>query len=209
MIDYKAIIDYYYDGNENGNENGNGNENAKAKEILLIHSRQVAEKAVSIVDAHPEWKLDRDFVYAAAMLHDIGIIRCDAPGIHCHGTEPYIRHGVIGATLLTSLKGRDLTAANPKSPFKGFCPPQTGEPKGVIRPLDLEGLSRVCARHTGTGLPGLEPETLEEQIICYADKFFSKTKLDKEKTFDEACRSLMKFGEKGVRKFEAWHKKFQ
>ncbi len=189
MIDYKAIIDYYYD----GNENGNGNENAKAKEILLIHSRQVAEKAVSIVDAHPEWKLDRDFVYAAAMLHDIGIIRCDAPGIHCHGTEPYIRHGVIGATLLTSLKGRDLTAANPKSPFK----------------VDLEGLSRVCARHTGTGLPGLEPETLEEQIICYADKFFSKTKLDKEKTFDEACRSLMKFGEKGVRKFEAWHKKFQ
>jgi uncharacterized protein len=189
MIDYKAIIDYYYDGN--GNENGN--ENAKAKEILLIHSRQVAEKAVSIVDAHPEWKLDRDFVYAAAMLHDIGIIRCDAPGIHCHGTEPYIRHGVIGATLLTSLKGRNLTAANPKSPFKA----------------DLEGLSRVCARHTGTGLPGLEPETLEEQIICYADKFFSKTKLDKEKTFDEACRSLMKFGEKGVRKFEAWHKKFQ
>ena len=187
MIDYKAIIDYYYDGNENGNEN------AKAKEVLLIHSRQVAEKAVSIVDAHPEWKLDRDFVYAAAMLHDIGIIRCDAPGIHCHGTEPYIRHGVIGATLLTSFKGRDLTSANPKSPFKG----------------DLECLSRVCARHTGTGLPGLEPETLEEQIICYADKFFSKTKLDKEKTFDEACRSLMKFGEKGVRKFEAWHKKFQ
>ena len=204
MIDYKAIIDYYYD----GNENGNGNENTKAKEILLIHSRQVAEKAVSIVDAHPEWKLDRDFVYAAAMLHDIGIIRCDAPGIHCHGTEPYIRHGVIGATLLTSL-GRDLTAADPKSPLKGFCPPQTGEPKGVIRPLNLEGLSRVCARHTGTGLPGLEPETLEEQIICYADKFFSKTKLDKEKTFDEACRSLMKFGEKGVRKFKAWHKKFQ
>jgi uncharacterized protein len=127
------------------------------------------------------------------MLHDIGIIRCDAPGIHCHGTEPYIRHGVIGATLLTSFKGRDLTVANPKSPFKA----------------DLESLSRVCARHTGTGLPGLEPETLEEQIICYADKFFSKTKLDKEKTFDEACRSLMKFGEKGVRKFEAWHKKFQ
>jgi uncharacterized protein len=102
MIDYKAIIDYYYDGNENGLracspehplERKNGNENAKAKEILLIHSRQVAEKAVSIVDAHPEWKLDRDFVYAAAMLHDIGIIRCDAPGIHCHGTEPYIRHG--------------------------------------------------------------------------------------------------------------------
>ena len=82
-------------------------------------------------------------------------------------------------------------------------------PVSVPVPVDYAfRIGRVCARHTGTGLPGLEPETLEEQIICYADKFFSKTKLDREKTFDEACRSLMKFGEEGVRKFEAWHKRF-
>ena len=173
MIDYQAIIDYYYPEKEV----------PELRHILMTHSRQVAEKAVKIVDAHPELGADRDFVYAAAMLHDIGIIRCDAPGIHCHGTEPYLKHGVEGATLIEEA-----------------IPPAGGKTRGA--------LSRVCARHTGTGLPGLEPETIEEQIICYADKFFSKTKLEKEKTYEEACRSLMKFGEAGLKKFEAWHRRF-
>ena len=34
------------------------------------------------------------------MLHDIGIIRCNAPGIQCFGNEPYICHGRIGAEML-------------------------------------------------------------------------------------------------------------
>lgn len=180
MIDYQAIIDYYYPRGVN----------PQLREILTRHSRAVAEKAVSIVDAHPELGADRDFVYAAAMLHDIGIVKCDAPGIHCYGTEPYLKHGIIGETLLTSLKGRNI---DQKSPFKG----------------NLEGIARVCSRHTGTGLPGLEPETWEEKIICYADKFFSKTNLDREKTFEEARQSLMKFGEDGVKKFEEWHRLFK
>lgn len=164
MIDYQAIIDRYYPEAEN----------PKLREILLRHSRAVAEKAVGIVDAHPELQCDRDFVYAAAMLHDIGIVRCDAPGICCYGTEPYIRHGVIGGEMIAGDK-----------------------------------FARVCARHTGTGLPGLEPETWEEIIICYADKFFSKTKLDREKTYEEARQSLVKFGEEGVRKFEEWHRRLK
>lgn len=173
MIDYQSIIDHYYPESEV----------PELRHLFLVHSKQVADKAAHIVDAHPEWHLDRDFVYAAAMLHDIGIIRCDAPSIHCHGSEPYIKHGVIGETLVQQF--------------------------AVSVPVDYASrIGRVCARHTGTGLPGLEPETLEEQIICYADKFFSKTKLDKEKTFEEACHSLMKFGAEGVKKFEVWHKRF-
>mgnify|MGYP004420939777 CR=1 FL=1 len=49
-------------------------------------------------------------------------------------------------------------------------------------------IARVCERHTGTGLTDevikqrqlplpagdYRPETLEEQLICYADKFYSK-----------------------------------
>ena len=56
--------------------------------------------------------------------------------------------------------------------------------------------ARVCERHTGAGLTKREiieqelplpqqdflPETTEEKLICYADKFFSKTHLDIEKT---------------------------
>ena len=169
MIDYKSIIDSIYDGAPS------------LKNILLRHSEAVAKKAAEIVNRHPEWNIDRDFIYAAAMLHDIGIIRCNAPSIECHGTEPYIKHGVIGAEMITS-----LSQTIPRR----------------------EDLARVCERHTGTGLPGLEPETLEEKIVCYADKFFSKTKLDREKTYEEARQSLLKFGEEGVKIFDAWHEEF-
>ena len=34
------------------------------------------------------------------MLHDIGIFQCDASGIECFGSNPYILHGRIGAELL-------------------------------------------------------------------------------------------------------------
>ena len=71
-----------------------------------------------------------------------------------------------------------------------------------------ERLARVCERHTGTGLPGYEPETLEEQLICYADKFYSKSSPDREKTVEQAAQSLRKFGEAGVVKFMEWVQKF-
>lgn len=187
-IDYQKIIDYYFP---------EGDNNA-LREILLKHSHSVAELAVRIVDAHPELCADRDFVFAAAMLHDIGIVRCDAEGISCFGTEPYICHGMLGAQMLREYAG------------------SMGLQESV------EPYARVCARHTGTGLTAeairrqslplpeqdLTPETEEEQIVCYADKFFSKTKLDKQKTFEQAERSLMKFGEEGLKVFRAWNEKF-
>ena len=176
-MNYLQIIDKYYPDNE-------------LKHILLTHSRQVADKAVAIVDKHPELNADRRFVEEAAMLHDIGIIRCNAPGIQCFGTEPYICHGTIGAEMLCA---------------EGF-------------PLH----ARVCERHTGAGLPlaeiiaqnlpiphrDLMPESIEEQIICYADKFFSKTRLENEKTMEQAIRSLSKFGEEGVARFVKWSEIF-
>ena len=84
-MNYQNIIDQYY-----------SEENA-LRRILLVHSRQVMERALRIADAHPELAIDRPFVQEAAMLHDIGIFLCDAPGIACHGKEPYICHGRLGA----------------------------------------------------------------------------------------------------------------
>lgn len=158
--------------------------------VLLVHSRNVAEMALRVVHNHKELNVDENFVHEAAMLHDIGIVYTDAPGIHCHGTEPYLRHGVLGAEILR-----------------------------------IEGLprhARVAERHTGTGLTAstilsqnlplppmdLVPETLEEQLICYADKFYSKTHLEHEKTYDEARRSLERFGEEGVAVFDHWYGMF-
>ena len=69
--------------------------------------------------------------------------------------------------------------------------------------------ARVAERHTGTGLPGYEPETLEEQIVCYADKFYSKSSPDRVRTVAEAAQSLEKFGVLGVRKFLNWAAQFE
>jgi len=164
-MDYQAIIDKYY---PTDNE---------LRSLLLKHSRQVADRCLQIVNKHKELPVDVQFLEEAAMLHDIGIFRCDAPGIFCHGTEPYLRHGPIGADLLRS---------------EGF-------PRHA----------RVAERHTGTGLPGLEPETLEEQIVCYADKFYSKSSPDRVRTVAQAAESLEKFGHAGVLKFLSWAERFE
>lgn len=164
-MDYQAIIDKYYP------------EDDDLRRLLIKHSRQVADRCIRIATAHPELGFDREFVYEAAMLHDIGIRWCDAPGIHCHGTEPYLRHGQIGAALL--------------------------------RREGWERHARVAERHTGTGLPGFEPELLEEQVVCYADKFYSKSHPDHERTVLEAAQSLEKFGRPGVEKFLGWAKRFE
>ncbi len=79
----------------------------------------------------------------------------------------------------------------------------------LLRQLGYERHARVCERHTGTGLPGFEPETLEEQIVCYADKFYSKSKPDHVCTVAEAAQSLEKFGHDGVMKFLSWAERFE
>ncbi len=160
------------------------------RRLLLHHSRQVAGKALAVADRHPELHLDREFLHRAAMLHDIGIFMTDAPGIHCHGKAPYLLHGRLGAEIMRS----------------------QGD----------EAVARVCERHTGTGLtaeniaeqrlplpPGdYCPQTLEEQVICYADKFFSKSHPECERTVEATVRSLKKFGNEGVSIFLNWHKRF-
>ena len=69
MMDYLAIINAYYP-----SEND-------LRRILLTHSRSVADRCLLIARKHPELRLDTEFLEEAAMLHDIGIVRCNAPGI--------------------------------------------------------------------------------------------------------------------------------
>ncbi len=176
---HNQIIDKYYP------------EANALRHILITHSTLVMERAVRICDAHPELGINRQFVIEAAMLHDIGIFKCNAPSIHCTGDAPYICHGRIGAELLRA-EGYPMHA-------------------------------RVCERHTGAGLAKQEivsqhlplpeqdflPETIEEKLICYADKFYSKSHLEHQKSIEEAVRSLQKFGEEGVLRFMEWKKIFE
>ena len=75
-------------------------DNEPLRELLLLHSRQVAQRALEIAGRQPELHLDTTFVEQAAMLHDIGIFMTHAPGIHCHGEHPYLLHGYLGAQLM-------------------------------------------------------------------------------------------------------------
>ena len=154
--------------------------------ILVNHSRSVADKALAIARMHPEMQLDLTFVEEAALLHDIGVFKCNAPTIGCYGDAPYICHGYLGAELMRA---------------EGF-------PRHAL----------VCERHTGAGLsleeierqqlpvPHREmvPVSLEEQLVCFADKFFSKTHLDREKSVEKARKSLEKYGAEGVQRFDKW-----
>ena len=179
-MDYQSIIDKYYP------------EDNDLRRVLMKHSRQVTDRCLQICDRHPELHFDREFLEEAAMLHDIGIRWCHAPSIFCEGQEPYIRHGLIGAELLR----------------------QEGWGRHAL----------VCERHTGTGISkeqicrqqlplpldrSYEPVALEEQLVCYSDKFFSKSRPERVLTVLEAAQSLEKFGEEGVKKFLSWAKMFQ
>lgn len=163
---------------------------SEAYRILVLHSRQVADKSVEIAKAHPEMTLDIPFIEEAAMLHDIGVFLCNAPDIGCYGKAEYICHGYLGADLLR----------------------QEGFPRHAL----------VCERHTGTGISldmiekehlplpyrDMQPQSPEEQLICFADKFFSKTKPSAEKPVEKIRKSLSKYGEEVILRFNDWHKLF-
>ena len=178
-MDVNEIIDRYYPHDD------------ELKDIYMTHARAVSDFALSLAHRHPELALDEQFIHEAAMLHDIGIFLTDAPRIHCHGTEQYLCHGYLGAQLLRS--------------------------------LGYERHARVCERHTGTGLtkevilqngwnlPARDflPETLEEQLICFADKFFSKTKFLKHpRTFEQVVESMAKISTESVEKVQEWARIF-
>jgi len=160
--------------------------------ILLEHGRLVAEKALTAAARVPHLAPDLAFVESAALLHDIGIFLTDSPSLDCHGREPYIRHGVLGRDILDAI----------------------GMPR--------HGL--VCERHVGVGLSAEDirrfdlplpvrdmlPVTVEERIICYADKFFSKNGggATCEKSVAEIVAGLRPYGADKVERFMGWVKLF-
>jgi uncharacterized protein len=164
-----------------------------AYKILIKHAKQVTLKALEIAKKVPKLNPDIDFIKNGCMLHDIGIFLTHAPEIGCYGKEPYIKHGVLGRELLEK---------------EGF--PQ---------------LALVCERHTGLGitkediikknlpLPKRDfiPVSIEEEIISFADLFFSKNpkKLDYELTLNEIIERQKKHGQNKLVKLNEWIKKFK
>ena len=175
-LPYQSVIDKYYP------------EGSTLRDIFLRHSRSVAALAVEIARRR-HLPVDLQTVEEAAMLHDIGIFLTDAPGIHCHGTAPYIAHGYLGADLLR-------------------------------REHFSEDVARVAERHTGSGLTAGEiaaqhlplpadrsymPDTQLERLICYADKFYSKSGDMERKSIDRVRASMARISADTLRRFDRLH----
>ena len=166
---------------------------SKTYYLLVRHSRLVANKALEVAERVKELGPDLKFIEEAAMLHDIGIFMTHDPGLGCNGPHPYISHGYLGREV-----------------------------------LEKEGLpahALVCERHVGVGLTiaditnnklpmplrDMLPLTLEEKIICFADKFYSKDEhsLNVEKPVKKIRGLILNFGEDKVKLFDEWLKLFK
>ncbi len=161
---------------------------SRACDILMRHGEQVADKSLEIAGRLSHLNPDLDFIREAAMLHDIGIFMTKAPGIGCFGKHAYLCHGFLGRELLDT--------------------------------LGLPGHALVAERHTGAGITranildqglplpcrDMVPETLEETIICVADKFFSKSpeKDTGEKSRETVINELARIDAAHAQRFSQW-----
>lgn len=177
-MDIEKIFELYY------------KDNPELLTTVITHSECVARKALGCL--HKKGiEADYQFVKEAALLHDIGVVKCDAPAIFCYGQLPYICHGIEGRQILESL----------------------GYPNHAL----------VCERHTGSGLTcedivrqslplpvrNMCPVTIEEKVICYADKFFSKSgNLKEEKSLERVVSQMKKFGDDSLARFLDLHSLF-
>lgn len=123
-------------------------------EIVLRHSLEVLEKSIEVIKKKNLYEqIDFELVVAGCILHDIGTFEF----LEDRNKEGYIGHGIIGREILRK------------------------------EGLDREAL--IAERHIGSGLTKEEieqnhfslplqdflPVSLEEKLVCYADKFSSKS----------------------------------
>ena len=160
--------------------------------LYVIHCQLVARKALSIAERLRLVDESMQFIEEAAMLHDIGIVRTNTPKLYCYGEHPYLMHLVAG---------RDI--------------------------LEAEGLpqhARVAATHGGVGITrehiihnqlplpheDFVPTCVEEEIISYADLFFSKNpkRLWEEKPLDKVRQTVEKYGEEARQTLDLWIERF-
>lgn len=161
--------------------------------IYMTHCHMVTRKALAIGRRLDLNKASLRFIEEAAMLHDIGIIKTDTPVLHCYGNLPYLCHGPEGRAI-----------------------------------LDAEGLpdhALVAERHIGVGLTvedivaqelplphrDMTCQSVEEEIISYADLFYSKNvkRLWQAKSIGKVRKNTAKHGDRQLQLLERWIQRFE
>lgn len=155
-------------------------------ELVYRHCQVIDAIAMQLLDAKPILAIDRQLLHVGCMLHDIGAYDVLEDGKFVRG----VRHGVYGEEILKN---------------EGFP----------------EAIWRFASHHTGVGLteqdvrdqklpiPAADymPETDEERLITYADKFHSKNKPPLEApyfcTYEWLYDSIQRFGADKAARLEA------
>ena len=179
-MDPFSIIEKYY------------RRDGKAYHFLVEHSKAVRGKALQIAKEAGFEDTNFKFLEEASLLHDIGIVFTDAPHLGCYGDLPYLSHGVAGRDILE----------------------KEGHKKHAL----------VCERHVGSGITAKEvkekalplperdmiPVSAEEEIICLADNFFSKSGENprREESLKEIEESFREHGEESLHRLRELMKKY-
>jgi len=164
----------------------------KSFDIVLTHSIEVSVLAIAVCGHLRLSASDTLFVQQAAMLHDIGVCRVKAPDLGLREGHPYIMHGILGREIL--------------------------EHEGLLQH------ALVCERHIGVGLTvedivnqslplplrDMSPLTVAEEIVCFADLFYSKKtgQLTKRKSINRVRENLLHYGEEKSIIFDSWIQRF-
>ena len=162
------------------------------RQKLIPHALVVARTVEKIIACNPKLQIDKQLAINGAYIHDVGIVYTHAPKLGCNGEFPYIRHGILGGH--------------------------------VLRQHNLSEYATFCERHVGMGLspqfaaekqfpqPYVEmmPQTIEEIVVCYADKFFSKSAEDMEKPepLEMIRKEIGNYGGTALTTFDKWCDKF-
>jgi len=160
--------------------------------IYLIHCQLVANKALTIAKHLRLSAKKQTFIEEAAMLHDIGIIRTNTPDIFCYGDLPYICHLSEGRAILEA----------------------EGLPRHAIVAETHVGVGLTKEQIQVQGLPlplrDMKPTTIEEEIISFADLFYSKNseKLWREKPIKKVRENIAKRGKEQLAILDDWIKRF-
>ncbi len=156
-------------------------------EVVANHSLAVLEKALNIIRKKKLYQIDLDLVIAGCLLHDIGAFEF-MRNFHLKQND-YIKHGIIGGTILRKEK--------------------------------LNKIALIAERHIGAGISKEEiiennfplpkrnflPITLEQKLVCYADKFHSKS--GKKDNLESIRKEMKGYGKEVFRRFIKLEKIFK
>ena len=160
----------------------------EALAVITGHGRAVAGLALKVCRLLGLAEGECRFVEEAALLHDIGVCRSQAPKLGLVGGLPYIMHGIIGREILE----------------------QEGFPRHALVCERHIGVGLTVEDIVRQGLPlpqrDMSPVSVAEQVVCFADLFYSKSpgRITKQKSPEKVRTKLAGFGEGKADIFDSW-----